>query len=1037
MATFRDELTALNDATISAIYENTTQDITGQVHQDHEVEQNNRVFDSLLPLRSDCYRLVRGGNAATPTSNYQALLQAYASAKLLTPYGNPLSPKNRVVVILMPGIYDFGTEHLKLDAQYVDIVGIGAKEDVVITSNTTNTGTLQKTVDDVRIENLTISNTEVGHDTPAYYGTAAFPHEVIRDVMFTDDGSGAGLGMQKDILLDGRYERCEVKTGFGFRSLSAPLVDVNGTFIDCKSGTSSFGGTRKGMHNRCHVEGSGFGPSSVTAVFRNCTATIGFSSSAGNYEGTYLYCSGGASSFGSSGVSNLSGKFIDCNAGPNSFGSFPNSTLSGDFTNCTGEYNCFGSSVGATLSGRFTNCIGVSDCFGSADNSTLSGEFANCINMFASGFGGISFSTLSGNFTNCHSGDNSFGYRGGILSGKFNRCTGGHYSFGGSTGSNYKGTVSGEFNHCKAGTFSFAVSADVTSTAIFNYCTASDSSYGGYGGTTVASGTYNHCIGGVLCFGAGLGTINNSTYRYCKSGDYSFCIGEASEFSGYAIGCEGGNHCFASGLATAIGPTASGIFIDCKAGIYSFGASTGIGGGTASGTFIRCSGGGYSFGGGGVYAKTASGYFEDCVGGTFSFAGSVNGKKSGTFVSCSIRTGEVIGGASDKGVLMPTGVMRDCEWVMTDNNEPALRISAGAKVYGGRYFSGPGAVSSIVSADGSAISATIASSIVNVQIDPLITNLLGTNVHVIEEGGGGSGGGTWGSIVGTLSDQVDLQSALNGKEATGTAAGLIAAEVTARDTAIANAVAGRDSYRGLYDASTNLFPSTGGSGVAGAVMKSDYWMISVAGTLDGDDVSPSDNIRALSDGPGQAGSLWYVDAARQTATTIEAENRATTDNSSVMTPVAGWKLADKALSASPLTGLVDTTATPALATDTPVVAIGKVQGQINGLTGTLWARMTLNQTGAAAPVITGRVGNIATVVAARTATGEYTLTITGGTLTSNKTHVIASYGLASPLGQVRSGRATGTVVGIKTYNSAGAAADDMLVDTTITIHVEP
>ena len=265
----------------------------------------------------------------------------------------------------------------------------------------------------------------------------------------------------------------------------------------------------------------------------------------------------------------------------------------------------------------------------------------------------------------------------------------------------------------------------------------------------------------------------------------------------------------------------------------------------------------------------------------------------------------------------------------------------------------------------------------------------------------------------------------------------LAAEVTDRNNAIAAAVMGLSDDRGTYDASANLFPAAGGSGSGGSVLKGDYWMISVAGVLDGGAVNPGDVIRALSDGPGQTAALWYIDVARQNASTTQAENRATTDNASVLTPVTAWKLADKALSASPLTGMVDTTATPALDTDTPVVAIGKTQGQINAMTGTLWARLTLNQTGTAAPVITGRVGNIAAITAARTATGEYTLTVTGGGLTANKTHVVADYGLAAPLGQLRAGRVTGTVVGVKTFNSGGAAADDMLVDTTIEIHVEP
>ena len=52
-------------------------------------------------------------------------------------------------------------------------------------------------------------------------------------------------------------------------------------------------------------------------------------------------------------------------------------------------------------------------------------------------------------------------------------------------------------------------------------------------------------------------------------------------------------------------------------------------------------------------------------------------------------------------------------------------------------------------------------------------------------------------------------------------------------TYIDSALAGLLDYRGGYDASSNVFPSSGGSGTAGAVMKGDMWVISVAGTLGG------------------------------------------------------------------------------------------------------------------------------------------------------------------------------------------------------------
>lgn len=62
--------------------------------------------------------------------------------------------------------------------------------------------------------------------------------------------------------------------------------------------------------------------------------------------------------------------------------------------------------------------------------------------------------------------------------------------------------------------------------------------------------------------------------------------------------------------------------------------------------------------------------------------------------------------------------------------------------------------------------------------------------------------------------------------------------------------------RGNYDASGNVFPSTGGSGTAGAILKGDLWYITVAGTLGGVYIAVGDTIRALVDSPGQIASNW-------------------------------------------------------------------------------------------------------------------------------------------------------------------------------------
>ena len=64
------------------------------------------------------------------------------------------------------------------------------------------------------------------------------------------------------------------------------------------------------------------------------------------------------------------------------------------------------------------------------------------------------------------------------------------------------------------------------------------------------------------------------------------------------------------------------------------------------------------------------------------------------------------------------------------------------------------------------------------------------------------------------------------------------------------------SYRGNYDASTNLFPTIGGSGTAGAIVIGDEFLITVAGTLGTQAVIPGNFIIASVSTPGQTQSNW-------------------------------------------------------------------------------------------------------------------------------------------------------------------------------------
>lgn len=153
-------------------------------------------------------------------------------------------------------------------------------------------------------------------------------------------------------------------------------------------------------------------------------------------------------------------------------------------------------------------------------------------------------------------------------------------------------------------------------------------------------------------------------------------------------------------------------------------------------------------------------------------------------------------------------------------------------------------------------------------------------------------GGSWGTITGLLSNQLDLQAALNAKQnvlgfvpynstnpagyidatalapyqtllgftpedvANKSVDGTLAANSDtlyssqrAVKTYIDASVTGVLDDRGNWDASTNLFPTTGGSGPGGTILKGDLWFVSVPGLLGGTPVVVGDNFRALIDNP--------------------------------------------------------------------------------------------------------------------------------------------------------------------------------------------
>lgn len=66
------------------------------------------------------------------------------------------------------------------------------------------------------------------------------------------------------------------------------------------------------------------------------------------------------------------------------------------------------------------------------------------------------------------------------------------------------------------------------------------------------------------------------------------------------------------------------------------------------------------------------------------------------------------------------------------------------------------------------------------------------------------------------------------------------------------------SNRGNYDASVNAFPSSGGSGGAGAIIAHDYWYTNVAGVINGVVVTVSVRLEAINTNPGQDPTNWII-----------------------------------------------------------------------------------------------------------------------------------------------------------------------------------
>ncbi len=236
-------------------------------------------------------------------------------------------------------------------------------------------------------------------------------------------------------------------------------------------------------------------------------------------------------------------------------------------------------------------------------------------------------------------------------------------------------------------------------------------------------------------------------------------------------------------------------------------------------------------------------------------------------------------------------------------------------------------------------------------------------------------------------------------------------------SAIAAAVTGLWDDRGGFDASGNAYPTTGGSGTAGAILKGDIWTITVAGTLPtAQVVSIGDVLRALVDTPGSTQSNWSI---QENNLGYTAENTANKDTDVTLSANSDTKYASQkatkayvdALLTNPLSIFAATTSAQLAGVISDETGSGSlvfatspslVTPNIGVATATKVNNYTFTQPATGATITLANNSTFATVGAfstTLTATGTTTLTmpLTGTLATLDGTETLTNKTLTAPV----------------------------------------
>ena len=298
-------------------------------------------------LEGNSFVAVYGGGADA-VANGTALKAAYAAAKALTPNGSALSATNRACVLVFPGDYalvaagDY-VANLTLDAQYVDLIGVGSSASNIIRGD----GQLiTQTANDVLIQGVTLKSEgidyyDAGRPTQlaAYYPDSDLPLAKLVDVVMMNNS--VTYPTRAGIEYSGTYTDCVCSGDYALGGGDEAGATFSGKAVRCVCGDKAFGGGTDGT---------------FSGEARNC---VGGNSSFGGdtFSGKAYNCTSGASSFGGT-VLTAAGEVYDCFAGSDSFGMW----FAGKAHRCIGGGACFGSWSGN--SGTCVDCTASTDSFG-------------------------------------------------------------------------------------------------------------------------------------------------------------------------------------------------------------------------------------------------------------------------------------------------------------------------------------------------------------------------------------------------------------------------------------------------------------------------------------------------------------------------------------------------------------------------------------------------------------------------------------------------------------------------------------------------